>query len=97
MSHRQKPLLHVPFADELAERLLAFCPLSAVTLLTILVGGLARAGLRPWLFLAAMMLADVGINVVRTARTRRLPGRSLRRQTTGVRTPYGDHRPVGGR
>lgn len=94
MPHRDKPTLQIRFADELAERLLTYCPLSTLTLLTILVAHLASSGPRPWLFLGAMILADIGINVVRRARTRRRPGRSLRRQTTGVRTPYGAHRPV---
>jgi phosphatidylglycerophosphate synthase len=89
--------MQLRFIDDLADRLLTYCPLSALTLLTLLVAGLANAGPRPWLFLGAMIVADIGINVVRTARSRRPRQQSWRTQTTAARSPYAGHRPMAGR
>jgi phosphatidylglycerophosphate synthase len=96
-THSTKPIMQLRFIDDLADRLLTYCPLSALTLLTLLVAGLANAGPRPWLFLGAMIVADIGINVVRTARSRRPRQQSWRTQTTAVRSPYAGHRPMAGR
>ena len=55
-------------ADRLADWLLAHCPLTTLTLLTMLVGVAVLDIPRPWQVLAVVATADVGINLVRWRR-----------------------------
>jgi len=90
-SRTNKATLHSPFADRTAEWLLTHCPLSALTLLLLLV---ARIGLdaRSAAFVGAMLLADVGLNVLRISRSRRRSGRLPRRKTIEWHNSYADPR-----
>ena len=55
-------------ADRLADWLLSHCPMTTLTLLTMLVGSAALDIPRAWQVLAAVATADVGINLVRWRR-----------------------------
>lgn len=59
-------------ADRLAEWLLSHCPMTTLTLLTMLVG--SAIGIpRPWQIFAAVVIADVAINVIRRRRRPKQP------------------------
>jgi len=55
-------------ADRLADWLLSHCPLTTLTLLTMLVGSAVLDISRPWQVLAVTATVDVGINLVRWRR-----------------------------
>jgi hypothetical protein len=55
-------------ADRLADWLLSHCPLTTLTLLTMLVGSAVLDIPRPWQVLAVVATADVGINLFRWRR-----------------------------
>ena len=59
-------------ADRLAEWLLSHCPMTTLTLLTMLVGS-AIGVPRPWQIFAAVATADVAINVIRRRRRSKEP------------------------
>lgn len=59
-------------ADRLAEWLLSHCPMTTLTLLTMLVGSTIGVP-RPWQIFAAVVVADVAINVVRRRRRAKRP------------------------
>ena len=59
-------------ADRLAEWLLSHCPMTTLTLLTMLVGSAIGAP-RAWQILAAAATADVAIKVIRRRRRSKEP------------------------
>jgi hypothetical protein len=69
-------------ADRLADWLLAHCPLSTVTLLTLLVG--APLGIpRPWRIVVLIAMIDAALNAIRWRRTKRGgPAPSMRSRAT---------------
>ena len=70
-------------ADRLADWLLAHCPLTALTLLTLVVG--SSLGIpRPWQIFAVVVTADIAFNVIRWRRRakRSVQGPTLRQSAT---------------
>jgi hypothetical protein len=57
--------------DRLTEWLLAYCPTSTLTLLTLLVMGAALGVYWPWPVLVTAVTIDLGLNLIRRRRGKR--------------------------
>jgi hypothetical protein len=73
---RQRVPQNLGFGDQFAEWLIRRCPFTTLTLLSLVVIASAVTFDRPWLLIAAAVVADLTLSVVR--RSRRRPAREMR-------------------
>ena len=59
-------------ADRLTEWLLSYCPMSTLALLTLVVMGASLGVYWPWPVLVTAVTIDLGLNVMRRRRVKRL-------------------------
>lgn len=70
-SHQNGATKRPSTADRLTEWLLSHCPMSTLTLLTMLVMGATLGLYWPWPVLLAAVAFDLGVNLVRWRRAKR--------------------------
>jgi hypothetical protein len=71
-SHHQRATRRHSPTDRLTEWLLTYCPMSTLTLLTLLVMGATLGLYWPWPVLVTAVTIDLGLNIIRRRRSRRL-------------------------